>query len=386
MAGIYIHIPFCKKKCKYCNFFSSEDSSQEQKYLSALKKEAALFGKKYKKKTTVDTIFIGGGTPSLVNAEYYAELYEVIKDNFELAENLEFTMESNPTSVDLEYLKKLRAIGINRISIGVQSLIDEELKLLGRIHDSKQALKAIDDIIEAGFENINCDVIFSIPNQTPENISYTLEELTKRGVHHISLYSLIYEEGTQITKEVDTGKYKPVNEQNDQQLYKTTYSLLKEKGFNHYEVSNYAKPGYECRHNLTYWEGRDYYGFGTAAHAFLQGVRCWNVEDIAKYIDLLDKDELPIDNMEKLTEENKLSEKLFLGLRARGLDLETIRDGQDNKYLEDFIERLIKEKKAVIENGKLRLTDDGLFLSDEIAVRIFNYQIIDYDKLTREID
>lgn len=378
MAGIYIHIPFCKKKCKYCAFYSIENVGYMSRYVDALVSEIDLFGKKYKKKKEVNTIFIGGGTPSLLKKDMIADIVDAINSSFNVSAEPEFTIESNPSSLSTEYAEMLLDIGINRISIGVQSLNDDDLKFLGRIHDGKGALKAIKDVRRAGFNNINADIIFSLPNQTAAGLKNTIKGLIDAGITHLSPYSLMYEKNTPLYEAMQKEEFKIVDEKRDSEFYHLIASQMAESGFRHYEVSNYAIPDYECRHNISYWDGTDYYGFGCAAHSFLHGVRSKNHSELEKYIEDVGSGKLPIAEMEQLTDENKLAEKLMLGLRSSGIDIAEFSESTNYQIIKDFAIRLETEDKAILENTHMKLTDAGMFLSDEIALRIFNYLTMEY--------
>ena len=262
MKGLYIHIPFCKQKCKYCDFVSfpcMEDTAD--KYVDALKREAEQY-----KGEKIDTIFIGGGTPSILTPKQIEEVTKMCFDVFDVASDCEITTEANPGTMDDDKIKAMLNGGINRISVGVQSFNDDELKKIGRIHDAKTAYNTICHLDKMGFQNINLDLMTALPSQTFESLKNTLNTAVSLPVKHISAYSLIIEDGTPIEKEYSKGLLDIPNEDTDREMYMHTVDFLGKNGFKQYEISNFAKDGYECRHNVKYWTGEEYIGLGTAAH------------------------------------------------------------------------------------------------------------------------
>ncbi len=374
MTSIYIHIPFCKQKCLYCDFYSIDSTQFMDEYVRFLCLEMDLFCRQNTVKS-IDTIYIGGGTPSLLSNEQLSTISKSIERNFILNSVLEWTIECNPgtvTAVDFEFYLSL---GINRLSIGLQSLNDNELKLLGRIHNAKEAEQTINAAQEAGFENISCDLMFALPNQTAKSWENTLDCILKFNLQHISAYSLIYEEGTPITNKLNAGKIKRKSAEFDYKLYEIAFTKLVSTGYEHYEISNYAKPTFESKHNLNYWLFGNYYGFGASAHSFFEQKRFSNVSSVRKYIDLLNIKILPIEFSEVMNRDESLMEQIFLSLRAKGLDINSLPKKSDttSSQISGYINSLIKNDYAALENGILRLTSKGYFLTDEISVKFAEF-------------
>ncbi len=317
MLGIYIHIPFCQQKCKYCAFSSFVLTEQEQeKYIQKLLDDINNFHKKYpqEKYKMIDTVYIGGGTPSLLSIENLEKIISAIKSNFLLAKNYEWTIECNPNSISEEKLKFYKESGINRLSIGVQSLDNEALKFAGRIHDSDMAINSI--ILAAKyFDNISCDLLIGLQGMTKDKFIFQLEKLVSLGVKHISAYMLQIEEGTPLKKMVDDKKVNLPDDEQSIEIYQETYKFLSDKGFERYEVSNFALKGYESRHNLKYWAGDEYVGFGLSAHSYIEGQRLSCADRLSLYYN----DEGGF--IEKLTEKELIEEHIMLRLRCKlGID------------------------------------------------------------------
>ncbi|MGB5894837.1 MAG: radical SAM family heme chaperone HemW, partial [Ignavibacteriaceae bacterium] len=282
--AIYVHIPFCDHKCIYCDFYSIITSDNILSFLQSLKNEIKYYAENYSSDRIITSIFFGGGTPSLMQPEYLEEIISSIAENYNISADAEITMETNPGTVDKDKLRKFRTAGINRISIGVQSFNDDELKFLTRIHDSNTAVQTLHYAADAGFENISLDLIFNLPKQTKQMWLSNLKQAIQLPITHISTYSLILERGTILNKMILDGKVKMQSDDHDADLYETTIDFLTQHGFYQYEVSNFTKPGYECKHNNAYWQYKDYLGLGTSAHSFVDGRRWWNFSSLRKYI------------------------------------------------------------------------------------------------------
>lgn len=340
--GIYIHIPFCVKKCLYCDFCSTADITLREKYIGALIEDI-----KTHKGTIADTVFIGGGTPTVLG-ERLIDIIKAVKESFCLEEGYEFTVEANPGTVDKELLCKMKAAGVNRLSLGVQSFNDEELKLLGRIHTSLEAVDAFNLAREAGFDNINIDIMLSTPKQSMDSIRHTLDVIKELNPEHISAYSLIIEEGTPFyDMELDLP-----DEDCEREIYYYTVKTLKEMGLDRYEISNFASKGAECRHNIKYWTGEEYIGIGCAAASYTDNYRCTNTYDIASYTEGKRADE-----KELIRKDEQLKEKFMLGLRmSRGVEY--------NGEFPEIIEKLVNQGLLCIENGFVKLTDKGFDLGN----------------------
>lgn len=305
--GLYIHIPFCARKCEYCDFVSfSGCEDKVDDYIAAVAAEADGYAD-----SEIDTIFIGGGTPSLLREEQIERLCAIVRDRFKLAEGYEWTIEANPGTLTEGKLKAMLSGGINRISIGVQAFNDTELRAVGRIHNAESAEYAVMLAHSCGFKNISIDLMESLPYQTAESFKRTLECAAALPISHISVYSLIIEEGTPIKEKYDSGIYAVPDEAEDRALYHYTAKFLSEHGFNRYEISNYAKPGYESRHNLKYWDCEEYIGLGIAAASYLNGRRYTNTAGLDEYIG----GDCRLKFEEKPDNEELMGEFMMLGLR-----------------------------------------------------------------------
>ncbi len=366
--AVYIHIPFCDHKCIYCDFYSIINYQNLNEYLKCLKAEIKYYADQFLQNRIIDTIFFGGGTPSLMEPKYLEEILQQLYANFNVSKNVEITMETNPGTVSKQKLEEFKAIGINRISIGVQTFDEKELKFLTRIHDKKIAIKTVENAKDSGFENISIDLIFSLPKQSRKTWLNNLEIAVSLPIKHISAYSLILERGTILNKMVLDGKVRMTDEKHDADLYKLTMDYLENKNFNQYEISNFAKVGYECKHNLYYWEYKDYLGFGTAAHSFVNGKRWWNYSSLKQYIDEVKTKKNAVRGKETLTNSEMLKESIMLSLRSKGLNLKNVTNySQDWYFKKEKIINSFKEKKYLQEkNGLLSCTKKGYLLCDEI--------------------
>ena len=362
--GLYIHIPFCKKKCDYCDFASipydpAADGIDE--YLTALQNEMGYVRAIHELPLTFSTIFIGGGTPTLLNEDQIIKLMGIIGD----ANTREFTIEGNPDSITLEKLKLLHGLGVNRLSIGAQSFNDDELKTLGRIHNSKQILEAFENARNAGFKNISVDLIFGIPGQTLESWKETLDAAIKLEPEHLSCYGLQIEEGTPFHE-----RYKGDNDLQFE-MYKYTIHLLKSRGYHHYEISNFAKPGFECKHNINYWKNGEYLGAGASAASHMNVKRWENPKDIKEYMDKFlyrrgGAASLP--RKSRSTISTEITETILMNLRLiKGLDLSDFEKRFGTSFHSLYGDRLEDlASKGLIEakSGFLRLTQKGLYLGN----------------------
>lgn len=372
-SALYIHIPFCDHKCIYCDFYSIITSDNISVFLSSLKKEIEYFSKFYSKDRIFTSIFFGGGTPSLMQPEYLQEIITHIKNNFIVDDNAEITMETNPGTVDKKKLKNFRETGINRISIGIQSFDEDELKFLTRIHDKQTAIQTVYNSAEVGFDNISIDLIFNLPNQTKERWIDNLKTAITLPIKHISTYSLILERGTILNKLVLDGKVKMQDDDYDADLYETAIDLLSSKGFYQYEVSNFTKPGFECLHNNAYWRYRDYLSFGTSSHSFVDGKRWWNYSSLKKYISEVALNGHAVMNSEIISNEQMHDEYIMLALRSSGLDLIDYKKRFDDNWIKknnNYFELMKNEKLLMIEDDCIKLTPKGYAVCDEILKNI----------------
>lgn len=371
-TACYIHIPFCDHKCIYCDFYSIITSDNIQSFLKCLKKEIRHYAEKYSDGRELISIYFGGGTPSLMEPEYLFEVIQTVKENFVVRKDAEITMETNPGTVSLEKMKLFRDKGINRISIGIQSFDDEELKFLTRIHNAETAIITVLQAAEAGFENISLDLIFNLPGQTKKKWKKNLEQAIKLPVKHISAYSLILERGTILNKMVLDGKVKIQDEDYDAGLYQTTIDFLTSKGFYQYEVSNFAKPGFECLHNNAYWHYTDYFGFGTSAHSFVDGKRWWNFSSLKMYNNKVEKSGNAVASSETISAEQAVNEYVMLELRSSGLNLERLENhfgGEVEGWLKKkypYFDLLKNQNFVTIDRNTIKLTATGYAICDEI--------------------
>jgi oxygen-independent coproporphyrinogen-3 oxidase len=381
MAGIYLHIPFCQKKCFYCDFYSVELRSYGQPiqardetdlYLDALKQEIDLYSQSHGL-DTFETVYFGGGTPSLLPASRVDEILQYLRSKFKISGTAEVTLETNPGTVDRDKLELLRTAGINRLSIGVQSFYDDELRFLGRIHSAKEGIECVEAARSVGFDNISIDLIFGLPSQTIDHWQKSLERAVNLQPPHISAYSLILEEGTPLYLMMKTGKVTPLSDETDAAMYERVIDFLTEKGFVHYEVSNFALPGFRSKHNSNYWNHSCYLGFGPSAHSFWFGRRWWNEKNLRAYCDALLGGESAVAGSESLSEKKLASEYIFLRLRADGINLRELK----NEFNIDLIERYGKEIDYLVTGGLVehvgdvvRMTKRGFLVCDEV-IQIF---------------
>lgn len=361
--GLYVHIPFCVRKCNYCDFFSGAASEETiLRYTDALVEE--IKGYEREKKISVDSIFFGGGTPSILPSDQFERIVNAIRASFEIVDNTEFTVEVNPGAVSHEKLLVYNRLGVNRLSIGLQSIHENELKKLGRIHTFADFLETYNISREVGFRNINVDLMYGIPNQTKESFYQTLKTVLEISVEHISCYGLIVEEGTPFFAEKNSLALPSEDEEAD--MYFMAAGELCRSGYRHYEISNYSKSGKECRHNLKYWRDKEYVGVGASAHSYYNSERYYNVADLNKYIS---EPSLPIKNASRALRKDPF-EYAMLNLRlADGLSLSEYK----GIFSEDFtegkeseLEKLINEGYMELEGDLLHFTDKGFYVSNTI--------------------
>lgn len=377
---LYIHIPFCVKKCDYCDFLSfAADEQTQRAYVAALQKELVFYGAKYKG-CRITTIFIGGGTPSWLREESMQAVMEAVYENFAVDRDAEITIECNPGTVTEHKFEVYRKIGINRLSIGLQSAHNDELKILGRIHTYEQFLKTYDMARKHGFTNINIDLMSSLPGQTPEIFCDSLHRVLQLKPEHISAYSLIIEKGTPfydlykfdaVRQEAGMQTESLPTEEEEYQTTKMTQHILKEAGYHWYEVSNFAKPGYECRHNIGYWKRVDYLGVGLGASSLIDNVRYSNTRDLYTYLSV------PADSLHEtaaqITRNEQMEEFMFLGLRMRdgfyrdeftqafGIPIEAVYG--------DALNHLQQEELLLKREGRIYLTDKGMDLNNYVVAQ-----------------
>lgn len=407
---LYIHIPFCVRKCLYCDFFSvSYDESLAKAYIDTLCKELIL---KKDYANTLKTIYIGGGTPSLLPDECFTQLFRCLRDNFHLSSSPEITVEANPGTIDKEKITTLLSFGVNRLSIGIQSFNDKELRTLGRIHTADDALQSIELIKNTGLDNFSIDLMYGIPGQTMDSWRKSISEAVGLSPAHISTYELTLEENTPLYELIQSdeinppspplnsplakegyrgvintetegfsGRMKMPDEELILEMYNHVIDYLTFCGYEHYEVSNFALPGFRCIHNLNYWDRGEYIGVGAGSHSFVKGVRSNNIKDVNNYIENLNKDISPEIESTKLSPLDTVKEFIFLGLRKmEGVNINKLppfipllargdRGGCDS--LLNACKELVDDGYLEIENGNLRLTRKGLVISNTIIVKLF---------------
>ncbi len=372
-TACYIHIPFCDHKCIYCDFYSVITSDTVTSFLKSLKEEINYYGSKYSSNRIISSIFFGGGTPSLMEPAYLKEIISTINNCFVVSDSAEITMETNPGTVDIKKLAEFRKAGFNRISIGVQSFNDDELKFLTRIHDSETATRTIKKAVDAGFDNVSIDLIFNLPKQTKDKWLFNLKTACALPVNHISAYSLIVENGTILKKMIIDGKVIMQDEDYDADLYETTIEFLEANGFLQYEVSNFAKPGFECLHNNSYWCYKDYLGFGTSAHSFIDGKRWWNYSSVKRYNSEIKKNGNAAANYEQLTSGETHSEFVMLALRSSGIKLKNYKKRFGSDWLKknnSYFEGLLKKDLILYDDEIIKFTKKGYTLCDEIIKNV----------------
>ena len=364
MAGIYFHIPFCKTRCVYCDFFSSTNIKEKMQYVDVLCKELFL-RKNYLNDQQIKTIYFGGGTPSLLTAIDYEKIFTILKQEFNVDwKNGEITLEANPDDITHEYLESIAPLPFNRISIGIQSFDDNELKFLKRRHGAAGALQAIWLCQQYGFDNVNIDLMYGLPRQSLEKWEENIKQAINLNIQHISAYHLIYEEGTRLDKLLNLGLIEPIEEELSNRMFETLIDMLEENGFQQYEISNFARQGFHSRHNSSYWNSSHYLGIGISAHSYNGSSRQWNKDVAGKNrwnyepeIELIDK---------------KIAYNDFVITRLRtikGLNLQEIQKEfgiEKKQYVLKQAEKYLRDNLLVIQGNYLRLTRKGIFISDGI--------------------
>jgi len=365
--GLYVHIPFCKTKCPYCDFYSVTDLSALDTWLEALNKEADMYRDVF---GTFDSLYLGGGTPSLLDNRQMETLIKMIRRCFAFTNDVEISMEVNPDDVDVEKLKCWHDCGINRISIGVQSFDDDELVFLKRRHSATGAKRSIEHVVSVGFENFGIDLMFGLPSQTEDILISNLEKALTFEPKHLSCYQLTLEKKTPYGRLKAEGRIKPLSENKEKRLFALTSAYLKSKGFIHYEISNFAKAvQYESRHNKKYWQHIQYLGLGPAAHSFNDNKRWWNCKSVDRYCKDISKRIKPIDGFEILSDEQLRLERLLLGFRTKfGV---AIRDVKDNQSFEQTLLRLQRRRIVKVVNDKIVPTVKGFLIANRLPQMFF---------------
>jgi len=368
--GAYIHVPFCFHKCHYCDFFSIVDSpARHEAFVDRIERELAWAGGLLKQ--PLETVFVGGGTPTLLKPALLGRVLDGVRRHLPLAPDVEFTTEANPETVSASIVDKLSAAGVNRVSIGAQSFDPRHLKTLERWHDPASVSRAVDLVRHGGIESINVDMIFAIPDQTTEDWRRDLEKALSLGPDHVSCYGLTYEPNTPMDRRLARGDFEPVGDDDEAEMYETSRSMLREAGYEHYEISAWAKPGHRCRHNLLYWTSAEWWAVGPSASGHVNGIRWKNASRLTDYLE--SRDAPPIAEFERCEADVAVGEKLMMGLR--------LLDGVNLERLEDWLSadvRSVQRRRAIekhrrgglleCRDGALALSSRGLLLANEVLV------------------
>jgi len=373
MAGIYVHIPFCRQQCSYCNFHFSTSLRLKDPLLEALKQEITLRQQALNGQP-VTTIYLGGGTPSLLSADELLRIFDVIFQHYPATDLQEVTLEANPDDLSAAYLKSLRGTPVNRLSVGVQSFREADLQYMNRAHTAQQSDYALKAAQDAGFENLSIDLIYGTPGLDDTAWQSNLAQVTALQIPHLSAYALTVEEKTRLQHDIKTGKSQPVLPEQAAAQFEILQSWAAENNFDHYEISNLAKPGHHAIHNTSYWQGVPYLGFGPSAHSFYGKERSWNVANNALYIRALSQKQLPATH-EVLSDKDRLNEYIMTSLRTMwGTDLKEIAaafgEAEKNRVLKDAAPFIAREQLAIAED-KLLLRPKGMLFADAIAAALF---------------
>lgn len=371
MAGIYIHIPFCKQACNYCNFYFSVSTNLKQRFVAALLKEIALTTN-YLETKTLDTLYIGGGTPSLLSADELKAIIDTLDQHYDLSQLKEFTLEANPDDLTAEKVKELQTLkqfGLNRFSIGVQSFYEADLIYMNRAHNANEALSSVKRVQDAGFENMTIDLIYGTPTMNDEQWYENIVIASRLGIQHISSYALTVEPKTNLDQKIRKGKALPVDEAHSANQFAILIDQMKQQGFEQYEISNFARNGKYAIHNTNYWLGKSYLGLGPSAHSYNKVSRQWNIANNLNYINTLEQGALSFEE-EILTPEQIVNEQIMTGLRTMwGFNL----NNADNNLQQEILGSLktIDPAHYTLVGNTITLTDKGKFFADAIAAALF---------------
>lgn len=365
MAGLYIHIPFCARRCIYCGFYSTTLLHLRQQYVDALCREMQMRGP-----STIQTVYLGGGTPSQLSGEMLQQLFDAIATDLEIEfAKAEVTMECNPDDINRDYVRNIISTPVNRVSLGVQSFNDERLHFLNRRHSAAQARKAVKTLREAGIQNISIDLMFGLPGQTVQELHQDVEEALSLDVEHISVYGLMFEDGTPLKRMLDDGDISETDDDTYIIMYNTMTDMLEAAGYDHYEISNFAKSGFRSRHNSSYWDNTPYIGIGAGAHSYDGATRQSNIDDIQQYIDSISRKFIPCER-EVLTQKDHYNDYITTAMRTRdGVQLSKLLEeyGKDwLDYMLNFAQPHINNGLLELENGHLHLTRKGITLSNSV--------------------
>lgn len=368
MAGLYIHVPFCTKRCLYCDFFSNTEMKYKEPYVAALIREMEL-RKGYLENEPIETIYFGGGTPSQLHRDDFERIFEALYRLFPVANCLEITLEANPDDMTPDYVRSLRSLPFNRISMGVQSFQEKDLRFLNRRHNREQAFQAVALCKENGLTNISIDLMYGLPQQTLQEWEQNLEEAIALDIPHLSAYHLIYEEGTALYKQLQAGQIRPIDEEWSVTFFSTLIDKLGATGYEQYEISNFARPGYYSKHNSSYWTGRKYLGLGPSAHSYNETNREWNPSSLSLYLKGIERG-TPDTETEQLEANTRYNDFIITRLRTmwglRLADLETLFGPEKRRYCEKQAAPYLKQGLLNLKEGVLSLSRNGIFVSDGI--------------------
>jgi len=372
MAGIYIHIPFCRQKCYYCDFYKTVNTSLKQKFLSGLDKEAKL-RKNYLEKESIETIYFGGGTPSVLVPAELELIFEALFAHYKIERDAEITLEANPDDLTPDYLRDLKSLGINRLSIGIQAFQDEHLKKMNRRHNAQQAEQVVLNAVNAGFNNLSVDLIYGLPNLTIEQWMASLNRVFQLPVQHLSAYHLTYHEGTPFYTWLKKGTLKELSEDDSVAQFNILIDRAETAGFEQYEISNFARNKMYSRHNSAYWLGQKYLGLGPSAHSYDRVKRRWNVAHVESYVQGLSEGDHYFEEEELGTDEH-YNEYILTRIRTKwGVDLSFVRQQFGTEYHDYLLKQIGKYQKTgsvILRDGILSLAREGLLISDEIMSQL----------------
>lgn len=374
MAGIYIHIPFCKQTCSYCDFHFSTSLKSKEAFVSSLMREIDLQKNYLGVEVLIETIYFGGGTPSLLSANELNKIFKTLYENFSIAKNAEITLEANPDDLSKAKLKELKLSPVNRLSIGIQSFFEEDLKLMNRAHNAEQAEICIKESQQAGFENITIDLIYGTPGLSNAKWKKNLAKVFSYDIQHLSSYSLTIEEKTPLESHIKKGKVKPVDEEQSAEQFLILMEETAKNGYEQYEISNFSKQGFHSRHNSNYWKGVKYLGLGPSAHSFDENSRQWNVSNNFRYIQSITENKIPAEK-EILTIEQKFNEYMMTALRtSSGISLEKVETEFGANYLSNLLveaKNYLDCSKIILKENHLILTNSGKLIADRISSDFF---------------
>ena len=373
MAGIYIHVPFCHRKCSYCDFYSVGKSKLNDDFPELIVRELNL-RKAYLPTNQIETIYFGGGTPSLLSADQIVEIISGIKENYSVCSDSEITLEANPDDLTIELLNGYKQAGVNRVSIGVQSFDDNELEFLGRRHNAQRAQDSVNLIYQSGISNVSLDLIYGLPNSSIHSWEYSLKKAIELDVQHLSCYHLTYEESTPLTRKLHKGLFHSVEEELSIRQFDLLRQITQENGYLHYEISNFAKEGFISKHNSSYWQEIPYLGVGPSAHSFNIETRQWNPASIEEWANGI-KESKPSFQLEEIDETSRFNEFLLTPLRTIwGVDLNFVANNFNEKhikFLQAEMNKHIKQGNLVLNDGILKIPSQKYFISDKILEDLF---------------